>query len=44
MNLLSTGVDKSGQCSMTYHRFTVDTTPPEAERITAGPYFDMVDF
>lgn len=36
------GVDKAGECNMTYHKFTVDITKPENGTITAGPYFDMV--
>ncbi|XP_053401006.1 uncharacterized protein LOC123523226 isoform X2 [Mercenaria mercenaria] len=35
------GVDKAGECNMTYHRFTVDVTKPENGKITAGPYFNM---
>ncbi|XP_053400990.1 uncharacterized protein LOC123541000 [Mercenaria mercenaria] len=35
------GVDKAGECNMTYHSFTVDVTKPENGKITAGPYFNM---
>ncbi|XP_052806219.1 uncharacterized protein LOC128235437 [Mya arenaria] len=35
------GVDKSGECNMTYHRFHVDITPPSKGKATAGPYYDM---
>ncbi|XP_052806221.1 uncharacterized protein LOC128235438 [Mya arenaria] len=35
------GLDKSGECNMTYHRFNVDITPPTIGNITAGPYYDM---
>ncbi|XP_060596420.1 uncharacterized protein LOC132750448 [Ruditapes philippinarum] len=36
------GVDKAGECNMTYHRFTVDVTQPLSGMITAGPYFNMM--
>ncbi|XP_076116641.1 uncharacterized protein LOC143084119 [Mytilus galloprovincialis] len=35
------GTDKSGECGMTYHKFTVDITPPQSGHIKAGPYYDM---
>ena len=37
-----TGTDKSGECGMTYHKFTVDTTPPQTGLIKAGPDYNMV--
>ncbi|XP_052803271.1 uncharacterized protein LOC128233573 isoform X2 [Mya arenaria] len=35
------GVDKSGECNMTYHKFHVDITLPIKGKTTAGPYYDM---
>ncbi|XP_076085497.1 uncharacterized protein LOC143056293 [Mytilus galloprovincialis] len=35
------GVDRSGECNMTYHEFTIDNSPPLVGRMKTGPYFDM---
>jgi hypothetical protein len=35
-------MDKSGECSLTSHRFTVETTSPEAGELTSGPDYNMV--
>ncbi|VDI16055.1 Hypothetical predicted protein [Mytilus galloprovincialis] len=35
------GVDRSGECNMTYHEFTIDNSPPLSGRMKTGPYFDM---
>jgi len=35
-------MDKSGECSLTSHRFTVETTGPEAGELTSGPDYNMV--
>ena len=35
-------MDKSGECSLTSHRFTVDTTGPEAGELTSGTDYNMV--
>ena len=35
-------MDKSGECSLTSHRFVVDTTPPTDGKLTCGPNYQMV--
>jgi hypothetical protein len=37
-------MDKSGECSLTNHRFTVETTSPEAGELTSGPDYMEVLF
>lgn len=40
--LFHSGVDRSGECNMTYHEFVIDDTPPKLGKMKTGPYFDMV--